>query len=244
MRTFNKTEDSGDFILAPEGTTAAVLIGLAFLGRHEATWQGETRDRELVGLCWELGEPGPDGRALSVTEVLTASLHEKAKFFSRVLAMCGGREPPPGFNLAELLGRGAIVTIQHAVKGDRTFANVVAVGPLPRGMTAPPPSVGLTFYDIEAHDPAAYAALPTRFRKLADTAMAATPAAAPNPAGPWTGLGQAARPPAPPAAQTGYVYPPQPPAPPPARPAAAPAPGQGWGNQPPPPPADYADVPF
>lgn len=245
MRTFNKTEDQGDFVIAPEGTTAAVLTCLAFLGRHESTWNGETKVRELVGLSWELGEPGPDGRALAVSEILTASLHEKAKFFSRVLALCGGKEPPPGTDLAALLGRGAIVTTAHVNREGKTYCNVASVGPLPRGMAAATPSVAPVFFDIETPDMAAYSALPTRFRKLADTALNAPQAAAPNPAGPWTGGGQAGSPPAQPAAPTGYVYPPQPPAPP-ARPAAAPASGLGWGNQPPPPPGpDYGpDVPF
>ena len=237
MRTFNKTEDQGDFVIAPEGTTAAVLTCLAFLGRHESTWNGETKIRELVGLSWELAEPGPDGRALAVSEILTASLHEKSKFFSRVLALCGGKEPPPGTDLAALLGRGAIVTTAHVTREGRTFCNVAAVGPLPRGMTAAAPSVATVFFDLESPDPAAYAALPTRFRKLADAAMGATQAAAPNPAGPWTGGGQAARPPAPPAATAGYGRPNPPPAPP--------APPAAWQGQPPAPPAaDYTDIPF
>ena len=221
MRIFQKpSDDAGDFILAPAGVTAATLITLAYLGKHEATWQGQVRTRELVGLSWELAERGPDGRGLSVTETLTASLHPKAVFYSRVLALTGGQEPPPGFNLADLLGRAGIITIQHAVRGDRTFANVAAVGPLPRGMSAPAPSVAVTFYDIEAPDPAAYAALPARFRKLADIAMAtgsqasapAAPAGYPPapPSAPWQGAHQApgawsppgpqaTRPPAPPA---------------------------------------------
>lgn len=219
MRTFHKTEDTGDFITAPEGTTAGTLIALAFLGNHESVWNGETRTRELVGLAWELAEPGPDGRSLSVTETLTASMHEKAKFYARIMALTGGREPPPGFALSGLLGRGAIITVTHSTKGERTYANVSAVGPLPRGMNAAHPSVAPVFFDIETPDPAAYAALPTRFKKLADTAMGATQAAAPNPAGPWAG--QPAHPP-----------------------AAAPASVAGWGNPPPPPPADYDDVPF
>lgn len=172
MRVFSKTEDQGDFIIAPEGTQAAALTCLAFVGRHESTWNGETKIRELVGLSWELGEPAPDGRRLAVTETLTFSMHEKAKFYSRVLALSGGREPPAGFDLSGLLGRGAIVTVTHAVKGDRTFANVAHVGALPRGLPAPIPSVTPIFFDLDASDPATYASLPTRFKKLADTALA------------------------------------------------------------------------
>lgn len=223
MRTFQKTEDTGDFVVAPEGTTAAVLICLAFLGRHESTWNGETKVREIVGLGWELGDPGPDGRALSVTETLTASLHEKSKFYSRVLALTGGREPPAGFDLAGLLGRGAIVTTAHVARADKTFCNVTAVGPLPRGLAAPVPSISPVFFDIETPDPAAYAAMPARFRKLADTAIGANPAAPqPAAAGPWTGA---------PAPAWGS----QPPAPPPApRQPAPPAPqaaGPDWNDE-------------
>ena len=246
MRTFNKTEDSGDFILAPEGTTAAVLTCLAFLGKHESTWNGETKIRELVGLQWELGEPGPDGRALAVSEILTASLHEKSKFFSRVLALCGGKEPPPGTDLAALLGRGAIVTTAHVSREGKTYCNVASVGPLPRGMAAAAPSVAPVFFDIETPDPAAYAALPARFRKLSDAAMGAPQAAAPNPAGPWTGGGQAVRPPAAPAGYGRPNPPPQPPAPPAAWPQAPqqPAPAAWQGQPPAPPVADYTDIPF
>jgi hypothetical protein len=238
MRTFQKTEDQGDYVLPNEGTTAAVLTCLAFLGKHESTWNGERKFRELVGLSWELGEPGPDGRALAVSEILTASLHEKSKLFSRVLALCGGKEPPQGTDLAALLGRGAIVTTAHVSRDGKTYCNVVNVGPLPRGMAAAAPSVVPVFYDLESPDPSAYSVLPTRFRKLADTAIGTTQAAAPNPAGPWTGGGQAARPPAPPA---GYSYAPQPPAAPPAR--QAPAPTPAWDSQSPAPPYPPDDIP-
>ncbi|MCC7277477.1 MAG: hypothetical protein IT487_04055 [Chromatiaceae bacterium] len=219
-RTFTKTEDTNDFQIAHEGPGAAVLTVLAFLGRHERTWQGETKIQELLGLTWEQAEPGTDGRSLSVTEVQTASLHPKSKFYSRILALTGGREPPAGFQLDGLLGRGAVVTVAHVEKGDRTYANVIAVGPLPRGMAAPIPSVTPTFYDIDEHDPAAYDALPARFKKLVETAESADyrpappapPRPAPPPAAAWQGSHQAqapaawsppgphaARPPAPPA---------------------------------------------
>jgi hypothetical protein len=229
MRTFNKTEDQGDFQIAPEGTTLASLTVLAFCGRHERTWQGETKTQELLGLSWELAEPGPDGRALAVTEVLTASLHEKSKFFSRIMGLTGGREPPAGFELAGLLGRGAVVTVAHVQKGDRTYANVVAVGPLPRGMAAPIPSVTPTFYDIDEHDQAAYDALPARFKKLVETAESADyrpapppPARPAAPAGAWSGTHSAQAPYAPAAPPPAWGTQTRRPAPPlPASPADA-----------------------
>lgn len=226
MRTFQKTEDQGDFIIAPEGTQAAVLTVLAFLGKHESTWNGETKIRELVGLSWELDEPGPDGRALSVTETLTVSLHEKSKLYSRVIALAGGREPPPGFDLAGLLGRGAIVTTAHVNREGRVYCNVAAVGPLPRGLAAPVPSVPPLFFDLSEYDPALFDRLPKRFQRLAETALSedyrpapSAPPARPAPPAPaaWSGSHAAQAPTAPPPA---WNSPPRRPAPPlPASPA-------------------------
>lgn len=179
-RAFHKSEDSG-FILPPEGTSTAVLIGLAYLGQHESTWQGQTRMRELCGLVWELSEPDEQtGQALSVSEVLTASTHEKAKLTERILALSGGREPPKGYDLEKLLGCGAVVTVAHVERDGRTYANVTNVGPMPRGMNAPVPSVPVTYYDILEPDADAWERLPARFKKLIETADASgTPAAAP-----------------------------------------------------------------
>lgn len=187
MRTFHKTEDQSDYQLPPEGTGAAVLTVLAFLGKHEATWQGETKIRELVGLSWELAEPGADGRALAVTEVLTASMHEKAKFYSRVLSLTGGREPSPGFGLDGLLGRGAVVTTAYVTKADRTYCNVVQVGPLPRGLAAPVPSVAPVYFDLSEYDADTFDKLPKRFQRLAESALSEdyrpAPPPPPRPAG-------------------------------------------------------------
>ena len=246
MRTFRKTEDQGDFIIAPEGTTAAVLTCLAFLGRHESTWNGETKIRELAGLSWELGEPGPDGRRLAVQEVMTASMHEKAKFYARILALTGGREPAAGFGLAGLLGMGAIVTTAHVTKEGRTFCNVVNVGPMPRGMVAAAPSVPALYFDLKEYDAAAFDRLPKRFQRLAETAESYDYQAPPRPA-PTGGRASA------PAAPTGYPYPPAPPSDPRqgAHQAQAPGawpPGPHAARQPGPPPAggpDFDDdIPF
>lgn len=108
-RTFNKdTSTSGDYVLPPEGTQAAVLTGLAFCGNHRKEWQGKVTNPEIVVIGYELSEPGPDGRVLSVTETQTASLHEKSNFFQRVVALNGGKEPQPGMPLSDLLGKGVI----------------------------------------------------------------------------------------------------------------------------------------
>lgn len=174
MRTFNKSTATGeDFILAPEGTQAAVLTCMAIVGHHDRTWQGETKRQELCVLAYELGETATDGRALSVTETVTFSNHEMSKLFQRIVALNGGREPAPGEPLPGLLGKGCILTIQHSSKGDKTYANIGQASPLLRGMPAPTPSVQPIYFDLaDGFDAEVFEALPGRARKLIEAAMA------------------------------------------------------------------------
>lgn len=190
-RTFQKPAEDGDFIPAPEGTGAAVLTVLAFLGLHESTWQGKPRTRELVGLSYELADRSEDGRALAVNEVVSVSFSEKAKLYARIKALCGGREPPEGWDLAKLLGRPCLVTVVHSERDGYTYANVEAVSPMPRGMQAVAPSVQPVYFDVNEADAAIFDLLPARFRKLAEVSLPPSaavpntaPAAAHSPAAP------------------------------------------------------------
>jgi len=179
MRTFNKSAASDDYELPPAGTQVGTLTVFACLGKHISTWQGVARERELCGLQYQLSEAGSDGRPLAVNEVLTLSMNERATLFARILALHGGTEPPRGFDLANLLGKAAILTVNHVTKPDgKTFANVGGLTPLLRGMSPPGCFAALVFYDCAEHDEEAYTALPGRFRKMVDAAIDQTAPAA------------------------------------------------------------------
>ena len=47
-----------------------------------------------------------------------------------------------GFDLEKLLGKPVFLSIQHATREGTTFANVVALMPLPKGQPAPIPDPG------------------------------------------------------------------------------------------------------
>jgi hypothetical protein len=172
MKTFTKATERGDFIPFPEGTAMATLIGLYFLGPHPTVWNGQERQRRLCALHWEASERAADGRALSVLEVVTESLDERAKLYQRILSLNGGLEPEPGLDLRLLLGRPAVITVRHVDKDGRVFANVTQVGPVPRGLVLQAPSVPLQFFDIEdlAHS-CDLATLPKRCQKWALAAV-------------------------------------------------------------------------
>lgn len=204
-RYFAKSE--GNFELPTEGSHVATLTTLAFLGQHLNSFSNKYQ--EMVGLAWETDETDSEGRPLIVLETMNFSMFERSKLYGRILALTGGKEPAPGLDLATLLGKSAIVTVSHSIKGDRSYANVTAASPLPRGMAGIIPRA-VVYFDLSEFDAAAYASLPKRFQRLADDALGQPVTQATlRPAAPM----------APPAAGYG-----RPAAPPPAYPAAPPAP--------------------
>ena len=211
-RYFAKSE--GNFELPTEGSHVASLTTLAFLGQHLNSFSNKYQ--ELVGLAWGTDETDSEGRPLIVLETMNFSMFERSKLYGRILALTGGKEPAPGLDLATLLGKSAIVTVSHSIKGDRSYANVTAASPLPRGMAGIMPRA-VVYFDLSEFDAAAYASLPKRFQRLADDALGqqVTQTQAAPPLAPVATL----RPAAPPA--PGYG---RPTAPPPAYPAAPPAP--------------------
>lgn len=210
-RYFSKSE-SGSFEIPTEGSHVASLYCLAFLGQHVNTFSNKLQ--ELVGLGWQTEETDSEGRPLTVLETVTFSMYERSKLFGRIVALNGGKEPQPGLDLRALLGKSSIITVTHTAKGDKTFANVTAASPLPRGMAGIIPRAAV-YFDLSEYDANAYASLPKRFQRLADDALGqqVTQTQAAPPLAPVATL----RPAAPPA--PGYG---RPAAPPPAYPAAPP----------------------
>jgi len=196
-RTFNKSFDESDFELAQPGTYTAILSQMAFTGQQRTTYQGQEKIREIVRIGYELpDQAGQDGAPLAIYEELTASFNEKAKLYQRVKALNGGREPAEGTELKQLMGRAVLITISHNTKGERTYANVDMLTPLPANMPAPQAVAPLLYFDIEEPDKQVYLMLPPRTKKLITerirqqpgTAQAQPqPAAAPQPATPPQG---------------------------------------------------------
>lgn len=179
-RLFTKS-DSQSFVNPSEGSHVAALSCLAFLGSHLNTFSNKYQ--ELVGLAWETQETDDDGRPLVALETLNYSMYERSKLYARLVALMGGKEPAPGFDFRNLLGRSAIVTVAHTYKGEKTFANITAAGPIPRGTAGHTPS-SLVYFDLAEFDPAAYALLPKRFQKLTEAAQAQHPVTSSPPRAP------------------------------------------------------------
>ena len=131
--------------LVPAGTHMAICYGIVDLGTQAYSYQGEQKQARQCRVLWELhgedadGQPLTleDGWPLSLSQRYTLSLAEKAKL-RKTLISWRGREftsqELKGFDLRTIIGAPCMLTVTHAVKGDKTFANVDAVTAVPAAL--------------------------------------------------------------------------------------------------------------
>lgn len=139
----NNTDRS--FKLVPAGTHMALCYGIVDLGTQVYSYQGEQKQARQCRIMWELhgedadGQPLTleDGRPLSLSQRYTLSLAEKAKL-RKTLISWRGREFTAtelrGFDLRTIIGAPCMLTVTHAAKGDKTFANVDTVTAVPAAL--------------------------------------------------------------------------------------------------------------
>ena len=139
----NSTDRS--FKLVPAGTHMGVCYGIVDLGTQVYSYQGEQKQARQCRIMWELhGEDADgnplsleDGRPLSMSQRYTLSLSEKAKL-RKTLISWRGREftaqELKGFDLRTIMGAHCMLTVTHAVKGDKTYANVDTVTAVPAAL--------------------------------------------------------------------------------------------------------------
>ena len=182
-RVFQIVERSA-FSLAPSGTFAAALVSLAFLGEHTRTVKNgeteETKVLEYVGLGWEILDKN-SGEVHTVVEECSLSYNPDSKLYSRILSLNAGKPLAEGQELRVLLGKSAKVEIIHRLAdskdgGKRMYANVNAVVELtpnmqPHALTASP-----IYYDVLAHDGAAFEKLNRKHQNIISKRNGSEPA--------------------------------------------------------------------
>jgi hypothetical protein len=143
--------------------------------RVEITKNGETKSLPAV-----------------ISRTLGLSLNEKATLRQLLQSWRGKAFTPEElkkFDLANVLGKPAFINITHSVKGDKTYANLTSIMPLPKGMPAPTLEGEALIYSTDTPDAAVFDKLPEWVQdkianrivdapKFAPTPKAAAPAAA------------------------------------------------------------------
>lgn len=129
-------QDSKVYQLAPADVHRAVCVDVVDLGMVRSELYG--RSQHKCRIVWEIEEPMEDGRPFLVGRRFTLSLNEKSALRPFLEAWRGRafvREELEGFDIERLLGASCLVQVQHITTPDgRTFANVVSVMKLTRGM--------------------------------------------------------------------------------------------------------------
>ncbi len=130
------------FTPAPSGTHQAVCFGLWDIGYHDSTFNGkEVTLRKLI-VGWEIDELMEEGefkgKRFTIYKTYTASLSEKANL-RRDLESWRDKvftdEERKRFDVEKLYGVNCMLSILHKEgKGGKTYANIVSVSKLAKGM--------------------------------------------------------------------------------------------------------------
>lgn len=129
--------------LCPAGSYSAVCVDVVDLGNVQTTYKGQIKQQHKCRVVFEVGELRQDGTPFYVGERFTASLGEKAtlrKFLEGWRGQPFTADELKGFDLEQLIGKPAILSIVHNQNGDKTYDNIASASRLMKGMPPLKPS--------------------------------------------------------------------------------------------------------
>jgi hypothetical protein len=126
---------------APEGVHHAVCCDVIDKGVIESSFVDEKtglkKHQHKIDIAWQIGELRDDGKRHVVYKRYTLSINEKATL-RKDLESWRGRPFTEAelkrFDVESVIGANALVNVQHNQKDGKTYANVVSVMPLIKGM--------------------------------------------------------------------------------------------------------------
>ncbi len=183
MGTVASATGNKEFELPSAGAVVGRCYQVVDLGTQDTTFKGTPKKAHKILLSWELAELMADGRPFSVSSRYTLSLFEQA-ILRQHLESWRGRsfteEELVGFDVKNVLGKYCLLSIVHNKDGDKTYANVKGVMPLPKTMEKPTAVNKDLYFDIDTGDMSALPEWLQNVVKKSDEwkAKAATPAPA------------------------------------------------------------------
>lgn len=137
MPIYATAGDTTTFQPAPEGVHQAVCVDVIDKGLVEETWEGKTTRKHKILLSWQIAETREDGKPFLVSKRYTLSIGEKANL-RKDLESWRGRAFTPAeeaqFDVESVIGANCLLNIQHRESKGKTYANVVSIMPLVKGM--------------------------------------------------------------------------------------------------------------
>lgn len=168
-----RQQSEGSFTPLPIGVHTSVLLALVDLGMQPG---GQYAPAYKTAFIWQTpDQTAESGEPMTITKVFTSSMHKKSNLRKTIESWFGkafpSEEAAKDFKLETLLGRPCLLNVTHDQKGDKTYANVASVIPLPASMPKPTLKGETFFYDEElppAERSAAYQRVPEWLRKKID----------------------------------------------------------------------------
>lgn len=144
------TGGGGDFKPVPSGNHVGICSMVVGLGKQRIQSQmyGESVKPQIY-VAWELPhetitwtdkEGNEHTGPMRIGKTYTLSLHENAQLRADLESWRGRpftEEERKGFDINKLAGAAAMVNVTHKDSNGKTYANVTAVTPLPKGMEKP-----------------------------------------------------------------------------------------------------------
>lgn len=151
MAIIAKAGGGGNFKPAPTGVHTGVCVDVVDLGMKPTPWG----DKHKIRIVWQIEELMDNGKPFLVSKPYTLSLNEKANL-RKDLESWRGRafteDESDGFDVEAVIGKNCLLNVQQKVSGENTYANVIGVMPLKKGM----PTIQPTDYKrVKDRDPKA-----------------------------------------------------------------------------------------
>jgi hypothetical protein len=122
--------------LPAKGTYIATCLDIRdVFGVERRKFQSEEMEKvDLTAFLFGYRDPAGNPHKIA-SKAMKISGNEKSALFSFLKSWLG-RAPAYGWDYAELKGAKALITIDHEIgrMGDREFANIISISPLPAGM--------------------------------------------------------------------------------------------------------------
>ena len=126
---------TGTFVPIPEGDYPAVCVDVIDLGYHLNEKYAQIQPK--CALVFQLEDE--TGKRLELAERFTVSMGSKARLRTFLESWRGRPYKPEqveeGVPLDKLVGNGATIAVVHNTVGDKTYANIFRISPLPKSDT-------------------------------------------------------------------------------------------------------------
>lgn len=171
-----------DFEPVPAGAYRAVCTLVADIGLQDG---GNFGPKRKIVFRFEIPDERvkyeKDGKEVDapaiIYDTLTASMNKKANMRAMLEGWRGKSftdEQAEAFDTQYVLGAACFINVIHNRKGDKVYANIQSIMPLPKGMEKPKAVAELIYFHIDEDD-SAYEKLPKWIQKKADEALEDAP---------------------------------------------------------------------